>query len=172
MNKTDKLRAVVLTASAVALLAVIWAVIFIKASPKTPAAVPQVFAVLAENGLTGADLTDAYREKWAVGTALKAAVGAEKSDLRFDFFVFDTANTAERIRKNYQTFIREERYATPNIEVSEGAANFVLYTLKADGTYTVNMRVENTLVFAYCRTENAERLDAVMRGIGYFDPQP
>lgn len=172
MSKTDKLRAVVLTASAVALLAVIWAVIFIKASPKTPAAAPQVSAALAENGLTGADLTDAYREKWAVGTALKAAVGTEKSDLRFDFFVFDTANTAERIRKNYQTFIREERYATPNIEVSEGAANFVLYTLKADGTYTVNMRVENTLVFAYCRTENAERLDAVMRGIGYFDPQP
>ena len=172
MSKTDKLRAVVLTASAVALLAVIWIVIFIKASPKTPAAVPQVFAVLAENDLTGADLTDAYREKWAVDTALKAAVGTEKSDLRFDFFVFDTANTAERIRKNYQTFIREERYATPNIEVSEGAANFVLYTLKADGTYTVNMRVENTLVFAYCRTENVERLDAVMRGIGYFDPQP
>ena len=48
----------------------------------------------------------------------------------------------------------------------------MLYTLKADGTYTVNMRVENTLVFAYCRTENAARLDAVMRGIGYFDAQP
>ena len=172
MNKTGTLRAVLFTALAVALLAVIWIVIFIKASPKAPAAVPQVFAVLAENGLTGADLTDAYREKWAIDTALKAAVGTEKSDLRFDFFVFDTANTAERFRKNYQTFIREERYATPNIEVSEGAANFVLYTLKADGTYTVNMRVENTLVFAYCRTENAERLDAVMRGIGYSDPQP
>ena len=172
MSKTDKLRAVVLTASAVALLAVIWAVIFIKASPKTPATAPQVSAALAENGLNAADLTDAYRKKWAVGTALKAAVGTEKGDLRFDFFVFDTANTAERFRKNYQTFIREERYATPNIEVSEGAANFVLYTLKADGTYTVNMRVENTLVFAYCRTENAERLDAVMRGIGYFDSQP
>lgn len=172
MSKTDKLRAVVLTASAVALLAVIWAVIFIKASPKTPATAPQVSAALAGNGLTGADLTDAYREKRSIDTALKAAVGTEKGDLRFDFFVFDTANTAERIRKNYQTFIREERYATPNIEVSEGAANFVLYTLKADGTYTVNMRVENTLVFAYCRTENAERLDAVMRGIGYFDAQP
>lgn len=172
MSKTDKLRAVVLTASAVALLAVIWIVIFTKASPKTPATAPQVFAVLAENGLTGADLTGAFREKWSIDTALKTAVGTEENDLRFDFFVFDTANTAERIRKNYQTFIREERYATPNIEVSEGAANFVLYTLKADGTYTVNMRVENTLVFAYCRTENAARLDAVMRGIGYFDAQP
>lgn len=172
MNKTGRLRAVLLTASAVALLAVIWIVIFTKAGPKAPATAPQVSAALAENGLNAADLTEAYRKKWAIDTALKAAVGTEKSDLRFDFFVFDTANTAERIRKNYQTFIREERYATPNIEVSEGAANFVLYTLKADGTYTVNMRVENTLVFAYCRTENAERLDAVMRGIGYFDPQP
>ena len=129
MSKTDKLRAVVLTASAVALLAVIWAVIFIKASPKTPATAPQVSAALAGNGLTGADLTDAYREKRSIDTALKAAVGTEKGDLRFDFFVFDTANTAERIRKNYQTFIREERYATPNIEVSEGAANFVLYKI-------------------------------------------
>ncbi len=172
MNKTGTLRAVMLTASAVVLLAVIWIVIFTKASPKTPATAPQVSAVLAENGLIATDLTGAYREKWSIDTALKAAVGTEENDLRFDFFVFDTANTAERFRKDYQTFIREERYATPNIEVSEGAANFVLYTLKADGLYTVNVRVENTLVFAYCRTENAERLDAVMRGIGYFDAQP
>ena len=86
MNKTGRLRAVLFTASAVALLAVIWIVIFIKASPKTPAAVPQVFAVLAENGLIATDLTGAYREKWSVGTALKVAVGTEKSDLRFDFF--------------------------------------------------------------------------------------
>ena len=56
-----------------------------------------------------------------------------------------------------------------NIEVSEGSANYMLYTIKANGLYTICMRVDNTLVFAYCNEENASKLNAIMIEIGYFD---
>ena len=35
--------------------------------------------------------------------------------------------------------------------------------------YTVCMRVENTLVFAYCDEENATNLNNILIGIGYFE---
>ena len=45
----------------------------------------------------------------------------------------------------------------------------MLYTIKANGLYTINMRVANTLIFAYCDEENASKLNAIMKEIGYFD---
>jgi len=46
---------------------------------------------------------------------------------------------------------------------------FFYYTIKANGLYTICMRVDNTLVFAYCNEQNAGKLNAIMIGIGYFD---
>lgn len=169
MLKNGNLKFVLFPILVVVLLSAILFVVFTKGHPKTPATAEQVFRTLESNGLTGADLTNDYREKWNIGSTLKNAIGCEENDIRFDFFIFDGENSAEGIRKKYQSYIRENRYAIPNIEVSEGATNYMLYTIKAKGLYTINMRVADTLVFAYCNEENAGKLNTIMRGIGYFD---
>ena len=153
----------------VALLAVFLIVVFTKGHPKTPATVAQVSSALEKNGFDAVDLTNDYQEKWNMDSVLKNAVVCEEDDLRFDFFVFDSEQNADYVRVKYQTHIRENRYANPNIEISEGATNYMLYTIKAKGVYTINMRVANTLVFAYCNEENANKLNAIMRELGYFD---
>lgn len=168
MFKSENIKLVLFPVLVVALLVVVLFIVFTKGHPKTPATAEQVFSTLENNGFAAVDLTSTYQEKWNMDSVLKNAVVCEENDLRFDFFVFDSEQSADHIRKKYQTYIRENRYANPNIEISEGATNYNLYTIKAKGVYTINMRVANTLVFAYCNEENANQLNAIMRELGYF----
>ena len=169
MFKRDSFKLVLLPVFVVALLAVFLIIVFTKGHSKTPATVEQVSSALEKNGFVVVDLTNDYQEKWNMDSALKNVVVCEEDDLRFDFFVFDSEENADYVRVKYQTYIRENRYANPNIEISEGATNYTLYTIKAKGVYTINMRVANTLVYAYCNEENANKLNAIMRELGYFD---
>lgn len=169
MNLRANWKFIVFPIVVVALIVFIFVYIFAVKGPKTPATPQLVQEALTTNELPYADLTEDYREKWNVDDMLQSAVGCEKDDLRFDFFVFDRDASAESYRKQYQSYIRENRYSNPNIEVSEGVSNYMLYSIKAAGMYTVNMRVENTLVFAYCDEENADSLNRIMVGIGYFE---
>lgn len=169
MRRKTNVKIVCFTAFAALLLVCILLYVFLSRSPKTPATVELVTKALEENGFVAVDLTEQYREKWEVGDTVVAAVCTEKEDIRFDFFVFDSEQSAEHIRKQYQSYIRENRYDTPNIIVDEGIYNYILYTIKAKEMYTVNMRVENTLVFAYCNAENMSYVQNIMKDIGYFE---
>lgn len=169
MFKNGNIKLVLFPILVVVLLAVILIAVFTKGHPKTPATVEKVFHAIENNGFVGANITSDYQEKWGMGNELQNAIAFEDDDIRFDFFEFDSYTNAEHIRKQYRSYIRENRYDIPNIEVSEGAANYMLYTIKANGLYTICVRVDNTLVFAYCNEENASKLNAIMIEIGYFD---
>lgn len=170
MFKNGNIKLILFPILVVLLLVVILIIaVFTKGHPKTPATVEKVFNAIENNGFVGADITSDYQEKWDMSNELQNAIAFEDDDIRFDFFVFDNEKTAEHIRKKYRTYIKENRYDIPNIEISEGSANYMLYTIKANGLYTICMRVDNTLVFAYCNEENASRLNAIMIEIGYFD---
>lgn len=169
MLKNGNWKLILFPVLVVVLLVVIFVVVFTKGHPRTPATPAQVLNVIEENGFIGANITSDYQQKWEMGDELQNAIAFEDGDIRFDFFEFDSYKNAEHIRKQYRSYIRENRYDIPNIEVSEGAANYMLYTIKANGLYTICMRVDNTLVFAYCNEENAGKLNAIMIGIGYFD---
>ena len=169
MNLKTSLKLILFPIIVVVLIAAIFVYIFAVKGAKTPATLQLVQEVLETNKLAYSDVTDDYREKWNADDMLKSALACEKGDLRFDFFVFDNTAGAEHIRKKYRSYIRENMYSIPNVEVSEGVMNYTLYSIKADGTYAVIMRVENTLVFAYCNEENASALNKIMAGIGYFN---
>ena len=169
MNKLNNLKFIIFPIVVVLLIGIIFAVVFTKGHQKTPATVENVFNAIENNGFNGSDITSDYQEKWGMGNELQNAIAFEDGDIRFDFFEFDSYKTAEHIRKQYRSYIRENRYDNPNIEVSEGASNYMLYTIKANGLYTICMRVDNTLIFAYCNEENASKLNAIMTDIGYFD---
>ena len=169
MNRKPNLKLILFPIIVVVLIALIFVYIFAVKGAKTPAAPQLVQEVLETNKLTYSDVTDDFREKWNMDDMLKSALTCEKDDLRFDFFVFDNTASAEHIRKKYRSYIRENMYSIPSVEVSEGVINYTLYSINADGTYAVIMRVENTLVFAYCNEKNASALNKIMAGIGYFD---
>ncbi len=152
-----------------ALFGVFLLVLAITGHSKTPATAEQVRGILVSQDFEPADTTQPYREKWGKnGHSLIQAVSAEVEDIRFDFYLFDSDKSAEYIRKLYQSYIRDNRYDLPNAEIKEGAANYVIYTIKAGGMYTVNIRVGNTLVYAESDEENASKINGIVLAMEYF----
>ena len=117
-----------------------------KIYPRTPATPEQVLSVIEENGFVGANITSDYQKKWEMGDELQSAIAFEDSDIRFDFYEFDSYENAEHIRKQYRSYIRENRYDIPNIEVSEGAANYMLYTKKEGFCLSSKVRTNAALI--------------------------
>ncbi len=152
-----------------ALVGTILVVFSFTIQPKTPTTAEQVWDILETQGFSPVDTTDLYKDEWGNdGDTLAAVVSMEADDIRFDFFVFNSSESAESIRKRYQSYIRENRYAVPNVEIDEGMADHIVYTLKAKGMYSVNIRVGNTLVFAYSDEENASKIDSIILEMDYF----
>lgn len=140
-------------------------------SPKTPATAKQVENVLKEQGFELIDTTKTHREQLGenMGYTLTSSTSVFADDIEFIFYVFTDDNSAEKIRGVLQSWIWENRFSVPNIEFSEGQANYVAYTLKANGMYSLNVRVGNTLVFAISNEESAPIIHDIMVDIGYFE---
>ena len=167
MKKSD-IKLIVFPIVTVLMLGTIWFFVLTQDKPKTAISYESVWSILESNGYTPTDLTKAYQEKWSLDDALQKAVNCETENLQFNFFAFDRAETAENISKQYQTYIKEKGCNDKNTLVSKKDSDYFLYTAKANGTYTINMRVSDTVVFAYCKEENEDLLNRIMRNIGYF----
>lgn len=152
-----------------ALIGIIVIVFRITNNPKTPVTTDQVWDILESQGFEPVDTTQIYKEDWGEnGGILNHAVSTQTDDISFDFFVFDSDESAEYVRRLYQAYIRDNRYFIPNVEIKEANSNYIFYSLKANGSYSVVIRVGNTLVFAYSNEENAEKIDNIILEMDYF----
>lgn len=96
--------------SFVALLAIAIGVIAIvfgtTSKPKTPATIEQVWNILEEQNFKPIDITQLYKEDWGEnGHILNQAVGVDLDDIHFEFFVFDSDESAEYVRGYYRTYV-------------------------------------------------------------------
>lgn len=78
------------------------------------------------------------------------------------------SKSAVSLWRQYNAHIRQSRYSRPNVEFQEKLANYQIYTIEANGEYTVNMRVDHTVVYAYCEEEEIGILQNMLKQIGYF----
>lgn len=151
------------------LIGIIMIVISTTNKPKTPVTTDQVWDILEAQGFEPVDTTQIYKDDWGdSGNILKNSVSTQVDDISFNFFVFDSDKSAEYVRTLYLNYIRDNRYSIPNVEITEGISNYLLYTLKANGLYSVVIRVGNTLIFAYSDEENAEKINDIILEMKYF----
>ena len=140
--------------------------------PKTPATIEQVKTIIENSGFDPIDSTDIYNNAWhdQVGNIVTESVSFVHDDISFNYFIFNSDASAEMARKKSQSYIRSNRYGTPNIEISECVSNYMIYTLDATskGLYSVNIRVGNTLVYAYCNSENKSEIQKILLEIDYL----
>lgn len=133
-------------------------------TPKTPATADSVWTILENNGYEPIDSTEEYKEKWYSGVT--KVVSMTDDDVNFNFFVFSDDETADQARGEYISYIRWNRYGVPNIEISEAGKE--LYDLYSDGMYSVDIKVGNTLIFAYSDEENADKIKKIVSEMDYF----
>lgn len=146
--------------------------IFIAATytgPKTPATVEYVSETISSHGYTPIDIAATYYERQPDSKAvLKSGVGFQKGDIHFDFFVSYDIGTSKNMYAETRHVIIDKCNAWGNKNASTAMANYAMFTLQEEGTYNIVMRVENTLVYAYCKEENKGKINSILRDIGYL----
>lgn len=138
-------------------------------NPKTVATADSVWSVLENNGYEPIDSTQEYKDQWADNSGrVSKAVTAIDGDINFNFFVFSDDEMAEKARGEYMSYIRWHRYDAVNVETGKYASNYSIYTIEADGMYSVDIRIGNTVIFAYSDAENADKINKIISEIEYF----
>ena len=138
--------------------------------PIEPVTAEQVCDVLIFQGYDPMDTTQFYRDKWDdINQKLTNAVSVSTSDFEFTFFVFDSDSAASQTYKSYRSWIRSNRFGVPNAEHDTHLGNCLIYWIKTHGTYTVDIKVANTVVFAWCDEEqHISKINDMINAIGYF----
>lgn len=163
LNKKKKTGLTILFVGSIILLAVILIYAFTNGQPKTPATCQQVTNVLSDLGYVPSDTTSLYLEDDA---QLKSSVAIENEQIRFDFFEFGNENSAANVYSNACNQMLDYR-SSGNISNSEGYANYYMHSLKSSGVYYITIRVENTVLYAYCDEDYMSELGKILSGIGY-----
>lgn len=135
-------------------------------SPKAVATADSVWNILENNGYKPIDSTEQYKEKWNSGVT--KVVSMTDDDVNFNFFVFSDDKTAKQARAEYISYIRWNRYDVMHTKFNEGRSNYMIYTLMANGMYSVDIKVGNTLIFAYSDEENADKINKIVSEMDYF----
>ena len=98
---------------------------------------------------------------------LTDCVVAEQGDIKINFYFFDNENAAQTLYNMSVSLIHAERRDPPTRDYSEGNSNHWRYTMIGETMYSTAMHVGNTAVYAYSDTENALKINAVLKSIGY-----
>lgn len=163
INKKKKIGLTILFTSGLILLVVILMYAFSNEQPKTPATCQQVSLVLSELEYEPSDTTSLYLED---DSCLTSSVAIENEKIRFDFFEFDNDNSAANVYSNACNQMLDYR-SSGNISNSEGYANYYMHSLKSSGVYYITIRVENTVLYAFCDEDYMNELGKILSGIGY-----
>lgn len=163
VNQKKKTGLIILFVCGIILLAVILIYAFTNRQSTTPATCQQVTTVLSDLGYVPSDTTSLYLEDDA---QLKSSVAIENEQIRFDFFEFDNENSAANVYSNACNQMLDYR-SSGNISNSEGYANYYMHSLKSSGIYYITIRVENTVLYAYCDEDYMSELGKILSEIGY-----
>ena len=131
----------------------------------------EIKAALASQNLEPVDGTVSALEKFP-NSGLLDCIVAEQDDILFAFYSFDHVSSAAEVYRQAHTLIVTTRLANPRIEIKYGKVNYRVYTLKANGVYSVAIYVGNTAVYATSNAENERKINRILDEIEYIDAVP
>lgn len=98
---------------------------------------------------------------------LTDCVVAEQNDIKINYYCFDNHDAAKTTYNKAVSLIHKERRDPPTRDYSEGNSNHWRYTLIGKSMYSTALYVGNTAIYAYSNTENADKINDLLRDIGY-----
>lgn len=134
--------------------------------PKEVATAEQVWDAIEQEGYLPVDATYLYEEDMS---SLIQCIAFEKDDVYFNFYILEDSNSARGIYSKIHSHLYQKYYVPYRVEHHSKQANYRIYTIASKGRYSVDVRVGNTVVYAYCNDGNEEGIVNVMERIGYFD---
>lgn len=132
-----------------------------------PATAEQVDTALSKHGFQPKDITDSAQVNFS-GMGLENCIVAEQNDIRFEFYKFDNVDSARKVYQQAYTKIIANR-TNQRVQFQERKLNYRIYILDIETNYYLSMYAENTAVYAYCSSENSEKINAVLDSLGYIE---
>lgn len=128
----------------------------------------QVWDVAVAHGYSPYYLTDEYKEEYPTRGFIQT-IAFVKDDLRFEFFVFDSVQSALSANRSIVTEVKsiEREHYGNCIATEESRANFYIYTLRAGGKFYYLMYIDNTVFYAYGYEESADEIKSIAKELGY-----
>ena len=130
--------------------------------PVEPITASEFREIVEDLGYTVTDITDQYTQHNHV---LKSLVFQE-DDLFVQFLEVDTRENAVGMFNTNRSFV-ETQQGNMNSSSSINTAQHALYRLRTSTTYYIVRRIDTTVVYAHSSSANANRLDEIIRALGY-----
>ncbi|MBP3697162.1 MAG: hypothetical protein J6J45_06415 [Clostridia bacterium] len=138
---------------------------------KTPATPEQIISVIKKQGYEPQDITELhYSNNAASKTSLKKCIAFFYEDIHFEYFHLSNDSTAINLYSQFHRKIVDNYNASHIIETENKQANFVIYTLDNGEKYNVSIYVGNTVVYAYCDSQNKNEINKILDAIDYLNP--
>ena len=129
---------------------------------KHPVDVEQFQSVVEKKGYITTDTTEKLRQDWRVGSMMKESVSFDDGNVRMDFCVMDTVDSAMSLYVGMTLPVSEGEEITQDGMVQE------IHVMESDSMYVVKARFRDTVVYAAALPENKEEVIDILKTLGYW----
>ena len=113
--------------------------VFLRAQPS---GIETFSSVMTENGYTVSDMTDELRTDWRVGSLIEDSRSLHTEDMRIDFCVMDSTDSARRIYSGMTLPVKDGK------EYTYKSTNYSIFSIEDDNLYTAKIYSGNTVIYA------------------------
>lgn len=149
-------------ALAIILLSVVVALLLTSCKSKEPVTADVFKETVESLGYTAIDITEQYADYPSV---LKS-FGFEENDIHMEFLEIDNHDNATAFFNGNKAQI-ELYKGSASASSSVNMGSYQKYTLKASEKYYLVERVSTTFIYAYSDKSESEKLDNIIKALGY-----
>lgn len=129
---------------------------------KHPVDVEQFQSVVEKKGYITTDTTEKLRQDWRVGSMMKESVSFDDGNVRMDFCVMDTVDSAMSLYAGMTLPVSECK------EIKQDGMVHEIHIKESDSMYVVKARFRDTVVYAAALPENKEEVIDILKTLGYW----
>ena len=116
----------------------------------------------AAAGYTAVDTTDELCQAWKVGAMMKEAVSFNDGNVRMDFCVMDTADSAGALYNGMTLPISDGE------EQKHGGMVYELYSVENGVLYAAKVRIRDTVIYVSAKAEYKFKAAELLKELGYW----
>lgn len=130
---------------------------------KTPISCDEANSIISKSGYEVSDITNLYDTKNNPQTKV---IGVETDTMHLEFFELENSNTADNIYGQFTTLMLDYRKGN-YYDGTAGYSNYKMYWMSSNNVYYTIIRVENTVLYAYCDEDCKDSLFKILTDMGY-----
>ena len=108
------------------------------------------------------DMTDELSTDWRVGSLIEDSRSLHTEDMRIDFCVMDSTDSARRIYSGMTLPVKDGE------EYTYKGTNYTFFSIEDDNLYTTKIYSGNTVIYAAASHECRDELVNLLRQMGYY----